>query len=283
MLRGSFCNYAGGALKARPCVGMEFDVFQLIGFTTMSLNPAFDAFKDEAALIGRMVTSFGELELTYSMIAGTALQNQTLALRAIYRGRSTGGRIDLADVLIRNSVSKTNLVTDYQEVILAMRHCLKIRNNYAHSHWSVAHDGLFFANLEQAASRSEGFAIDDQRHVDLKILTEQEAYFDYTRSLLLYFGDQLHIKLNPRMHLGVLRPSKKVQPNLHNRASEHVPHWLSEERKRQHLERALESEGRGSPHERPASVLRLTREEWAAKDAKDARSAAPSPISEKPW
>jgi hypothetical protein len=235
----------------------------------MSLNPAFDEYPVEAGLIGRMVTSFGELELTFSMIAGTALRDQGLALRAIYRGRSTGGRIDLVDVIVRNVIVKTNLGTDYEEVIGGMRHCLKIRNNYAHCQWSPAQDGLFFANLEDAASRAEGFDL-DQKHVDLRLLTEQETYFDYTRSLLLYFGDQLHVKLDPRSHLGVPRPQAKGRPNLHNRASEHIPHWMSEERKRRHLERALEAEGRERQRERPPSVLRLTEEEWGAKHAKDA-------------
>ena len=146
----------------------------------MSLNPAFDAFPAEASLIGRMVTSFGELELTFSMLAETAIKNQTLTLRAIYRSRSTGGRIDLADVFVRNVVANTTLATDYDEVISAIRHCLKIRNNYAHSHWSPGQDGLFFANLEEAASRAAGFDM-DHMHVDLKLITEQEAYFDYTR------------------------------------------------------------------------------------------------------
>jgi len=240
----------------------------------MSLNPAFDDHPVEAGLIGRMVTSFGELELTYSMLAGTAIGNQGLALRATYRGRSTGGRIDLADVLIRNVVINSNLALDYEEVIGALRHCLKIRNNYAHCQWSPAQDGLFFANLEEAASRAEGFEM-DQKHVDLKLLTEQESYFDHTRSMLLYFGDQLHhVMQEQRSILGVPKPPAKDRPSLHNRASEHIPHWISEERKHRHLERALEAEGRGHPSKRPPSVLRLTKEEWAAKDAKDARQKA---------
>jgi hypothetical protein len=239
----------------------------------MSLNPAFDQYEKEAALIGRMVTSFGELELTYSMLAGTAIKDQALGLRAIYRGRSTGGRIDLGDVLIRNAIAKTNLDQDYEQTIIALRHCLKIRNNYAHSHWAPGIDGLFFSNLEEAASRAEGFEM-DQKHVDLGLATAQEAYFNYTRDLLLYFGDQLSLKLEPKLHLGVLKPPPMDQPSLHNRASEHIPHWISEERKQRHLERALAAEGRGHPSKRPPSVLRLTPEEWAAKCAKDARNAA---------
>jgi hypothetical protein len=245
----------------------------------MSLNPAFDQHPKEAALIGRMVTSFSELELTFGLIAGNALNDQALALRAIYRGRSTGGRIDLADVLIRNRIINTELASDYDDVLCAMRHCLKIRNNYAHCQWSPGLDGLFFANLEEAASRAIGFEM-DQKHVDLNLLTEQEAFFDYTRRLLLWFGDRLEIKIG-KSGLGGPKPPKKDLPNLHNPVSEHIPHWISEERKRRHLERALESEGHNPPQKRPPSVLRLTREEWAAKDAKDARSTA-SPSTPEP-
>lgn len=243
----------------------------------MSLNPAFDQYPNEAALIGRMVTSFSELELTFGMIAGTALGIQSLALRSLYRGRSTSGRIELSDVFIRHLIHESGLVPDYEEALGAMRHCLKIRNNYAHCQWSPGLNGLFFANLEEAASRPSGFEM-DQKHVDLMLLTEQETYFDYTRSFLLYFGDQVHHAITQAAGHGsapgVLKPPKKARPNLHNLASQHIPHWLPEELKLRHLERALEAEGRKSPPQRPPSILRLTREEWAAKDAKDARNAA---------
>jgi hypothetical protein len=240
----------------------------------MSLNPAFDAFPAEAALVGRMVTSFSELELTFGMIAGTAIGVQSLVLRSLYRGRSTSGRIELADVFIRHLIHESNLVPDYEEALGALRHCLKIRNNYAHCQWSPGRDGLFYANLEEAASRASDFEM-DQKHVDLRLLTEQEAYFDYTRSFLLYFGDRIHEAVaqaaGRRSVLGVPKPPKKAQPNPHNLASQHIPHWLPEEKQRRHLERALEAEGRKPPPQRPPSVLRLTREECAAKDAKDAR------------
>ena len=75
---------------------------------------------------------------------------------------------------------KSHLSVAYDEALSAMRHCLKIRNNYAHCQWSPGLDGLFFANLEEAASRARGFEM-NHKHVDLKLLTEQEAYFDYTQ------------------------------------------------------------------------------------------------------
>src|SRR5437879_2536793 len=98
----------------------------------MPINPSFDHFPTEALAIGKMVASFGEIELLFGLVASTALGNQNLALRAMYRGRSTGGRIDLADVLMRDAMIKANLKPLYDETLSSVRHCLKIRNQYAH-------------------------------------------------------------------------------------------------------------------------------------------------------
>jgi hypothetical protein len=240
----------------------------------MPINPSFDGFPKEAFAIGKMVTSFGEIELLFGLVASSALGNQNLALRAMYRGRSTGGRIDLADVLMRDAFIKAGLQPIYDETLFAVRYCLKIRNQYAHCHWAHDLTGIYFTNLEDAANRAEGFEY-DHKHVDLPILKEQETFFDDTKMLLLHLGDQLATALNPRVVLSCPKPPTRPLPSLHNPASQHVPHWLGEDGKRRHLERALESEGCAPPKERPPSVLRLTREEWAAKDAKEARSAGP--------
>ena len=70
------------------------------------------------------------------------------------------------------------------------------------------------------------------------------------------------------------RPSELEPPPLHNPGSQHGPPWLTLDQQAQHLERALEREAPPRQPERPPSVLRLTREEWAAKDAKEAREAS---------
>jgi len=246
----------------------------------MAINPSFDAFAREAFLIGKMVASFGEVELLFGLVASTALGNQNLALRAMYRGRSTGGRIDLADVLMRDAFIKAKLDPIYDETLFAVRYCLKIRNQYAHSHWAHDLTGIYFTNLEDAANRAEGFEY-DHKHIDLPILQAQTTFFDDTKMLLLHLGDLLVFAINPKEVPTCPKPPARPLPSLHNPASQHVPHWLSEDGKRRHLERALEAEGHAPPKERPPSVLRLTREEWAAKDAKDARSAAPKSESKK--
>jgi hypothetical protein len=246
----------------------------------MPINPAFDAFPVEGAIVGKLVASFGELELICGLLAGSALKNQNMALRAIYRGRSTRGRIDLADVLMREAFVSIGIKEDYEEALLAVLHCLSIRNHYAHSHWAPGEDGLLFAKLEDSAKRETGFDA-DQKHVGLVLLQEQEAYFDYARSMLLFLQADFQIKSGNTKHWSAPKPPKQAPPSLHNLASQHIPHWLTEGAKQRHLERALEAEGSGPPPERPPSVLRLTREEWAAKDAKDARNAAPPTSEEK--
>jgi hypothetical protein len=238
----------------------------------MPINPSFDAFPTEALAIGKMVASFGEIELLFGLVASTALGNQNLALRAIYRGRSTGGRIDLADVLMRDAFIKAGLLPLYEETLSAVRHCLKIRNQYAHCHWAHDFSGIYFTNLEDAANRFGGFEY-DHKHVDLKLLKEQEAFFDDMKTLLLHLGDQLTSALDKRLALSCPKPPARPLPSLHNPASQHIPHWLGEDAKRRHLERALEAEGTVRPRERPPSVLKLTEEEWRAKEAKDARLA----------
>ena len=72
-------------------------------------------------------------------------------------------------------------------------------------------------------------------------------------------------------------PKALDRPPAHNPPSQHVPQWISEEEKRIHLELAQEVENIGQQPQLPPSVLRLTREEWAAKDAKDAHLSGESP------
>jgi hypothetical protein len=237
----------------------------------MAINPAFDKFPLEASIIGKLVVSFGELELLCAVLAGAALANQNIALRAMYRSRSTGGRIELADVLMRDEFVKAGLADEYEETLIAVRHALSIRNQYAHCHWAQGATGLFYTKLEEAAQRNEGFSY-DYKHINLTLLVEQEEFFDYVRSMLLHLESR--IKISKAIEIPIFpRPSKRSLPLLHNLASKNVPHWLSEDRKRQHLERAVAAEGRVQPRKRPPSVLRLTKEEWAAKDAQEASSA----------
>ena len=81
-------------------------------------------------------------------------------------------------------------MSEYEGTLAAVRHCLRIRNQYAHCHWAHDETGIFFANLEEAANRAYGFNY-DWKQVDLTILNEQEAFFDNMKDRLIYLGDTL--------------------------------------------------------------------------------------------
>jgi hypothetical protein len=238
----------------------------------MSINPVFDQRPKEGAAIGIMVVSFGELELMCGLCAGLALDGDDKALRAIYRSRSTRGRIDIADALMRLSFFEVGLQNEYIEIISAVLHCLKIRNQYAHCHWAPSNEGgVFFTDLEKAAERQEGFDY-HYKYVDMGLLQEQLDYFSYAKQCLSYMENEF------RFRKGTLRsqifpmPKKLIPPTLHRPESLHIPHWLHEDQKRQHSERALGIEATAPQRERPPSVPRLTEGEWLAKYRKEGRS-----------
>lgn len=237
----------------------------------MSINPVFVQRPKEGALIGLMVVSFGELELMCGLCAGLALSGSEIALRAIYRSRSTRGRVDIADALMRPAFVQEELEAELTQTLTAVYHCLKIRNQYAHCHWGSSHgDGVFFTDLEQAAEKRDGFDY-HYKYVDLELLQEQLAYFDYGKDCFLYLEHEFRFRKKTLSFHSFPRPPEQPRPILHRPESLHIPPWLSVDQKRQHLERALAIESTSPQSERPPSILRLTREEWAAKDAKDAR------------
>ena len=230
----------------------------------MDHNPALSRFPTEAAIIGKMVVGFGELEYMVCNIAGMALNNSDVMFKALYRLRATSARINTADTLMQPAFRAVNMANEQAKAFAAVRYCLRIRNQYAHCNWA---DGLFFTDLQKSAGREEWFH--DWQHVDLPLLETQEAYFGHTRIWLFYLEYELRFKRGTLDCNPVSVPAELSPPPLYNPASEHhVPPWISNDDKARHIARALETANQPT---REPSDLRLTREEWAAKDAKEVR------------
>jgi hypothetical protein len=237
------------------------------------INPAFHNFPEEAALIGRLLAAFGELEFSFCRNAGMALNMYITVARALYNLRQTSSRVETADILAQPEFEKHNLLDDYERAHAMVWHCLKIRNQYAHCNWGddqTNHTaGLFFADLQASADRPD--FEHSWKHVDIPLLQLQEQFFAETREWLDFIRHELAVRKGElRIHFWP-RPTECELPPRHNLASEHVPPWLDANQKARHLERTQETERGGHQPERPPSILRLTREEWAAKDARDAR------------
>jgi hypothetical protein len=247
----------------------------------MPINPAFLAFPSEAAIIGRIVIAFGELELMLAEMAGKITGPKDAILRMVYGMRMTSARVDACDELIREPLLTCGLEDHYSKSMAAVRFCLKMRNTFAHCHWGHnTQAGLFYTNLQDAAERPSGFAY-HWKHVDVALLEEHEKYLNNTQEMLWYLDHEQALRRGVLKSHVWPKPPDIPQPSLHNPASLHVPPWLSEDAIDLHIAHALAAEG-GAPTPTPAQeALEQARAEKRARRqadrdrAKEGRSPKP--------
>ena len=66
---------------------------------------AFDDFPEEAALVGRILAEYGELEFELCMLLGTLFHNPDLGIRALFRTKGETTRIQVADAFLRPALT----------------------------------------------------------------------------------------------------------------------------------------------------------------------------------
>lgn len=156
----------------------------------MTVLRAFLEFPDEAAQIGRMVPGYTDLEVDVMNCVKSVRQDLDVVLKAMYRVRGESQRLQIADAFGRLGYEALGLRTEFEMAIGAVRHCLKIRNQYAHSlMWNDNSGQLAISNLEELATLN--VQVIDLRgmnvhHVDLPLLQAQFAYFEYASDLLIW-------------------------------------------------------------------------------------------------
>jgi len=92
--------------------------------------PAFHRFPNEAAIIGRLLAGYAELEIDLLHCVAVAREDFDATLKAMFRIRGETSRINVGDALGRQVYDKLGLGADFQMAVSAMRYCLKIRNQY---------------------------------------------------------------------------------------------------------------------------------------------------------
>lgn len=218
------------------------------------INPAMKRHPEEAAILGRLLLAFGELEFSMCRNAGEAVGMLHTILRMLYRLRTTSSRIDAADALMRAPFDDAGLCEQYELVMGMLSACVAIRNQYAHCNWADhAADpgtGLFFADLQAAADGSAGFSV-SFRHIDVALLESQERFFTGTLEWLQYVNHELAVRQGRLSAHFWPKPAKLSQPLRHNPLEKHVPPWLTEDEKALHVARALAAQG-GPPTPTPA-------------------------------
>lgn len=213
-------------------------------------NPAFDRFTAEGTFVGRILASFGEIEVSVCRNAAHATLLGDTLMKALYGIRVTSTRIDTADRLMRPYFEQHGLLEDHQNAMDAVWHCLKIRNQYAHCNWGDHHQaGLFFADL-QVSANTDDFT-HAWRHVDVALLEQQFTYLGWTMEMLEFTHHEMAVKMRQIESHVWPKPTAPSPAPLHNPPGEHIPPWLSEDEKALHLARARATQG-GLPTPTPA-------------------------------
>jgi hypothetical protein len=158
--------------------------------------PIHNTFPREMAVIGRLLVDYGELELDLMNCVQVARSfDLNATLKAMFRVRGETNRIDIADGLGRTAYVVVNLETEFDNMIAAMKHCLRIRNKYAHAYWHDPDMGknLCYVSLEELAK--EPAEVRDLTtlkffFIDEALLLRQEGFFWYTRNLITYLNYQ---------------------------------------------------------------------------------------------
>jgi hypothetical protein len=193
--------------------------------------PAFASFPNEGAIIGRLLTGYGEIEYLYAMCLASVVEDEDSALRALFILRGERSRLDVSHELMRAAYKKAGLSNKYDPTHTATKFCLTVRNAFSHCLW--AHDlsaGLFYVDLEDTAERKtfDFRSAHEWRHVDLTLLSNIELYFINTSQPLKWVAAEY------RVYSGKVRkntfqwPKGIPQPKLHNPQEKHVPPWLIE-------------------------------------------------------
>ena len=157
-----------------------------------SILAPFLAFREKAAVIGRLSAGYTNLEVGLMNCVQVVRDDFDAVLKAMFRPRGETNRIDIADALGRHFYHDRSLGTEFEMGVAAVRHRLKIRNQYAHCVWYDDKSGkLAFVNLEEIArenTRLKDLASLTVLHVDVPLLAEQEQYFVYADEILAWIN-----------------------------------------------------------------------------------------------
>lgn len=183
----------------------------------MSVKSAFLRFKDEAAIIGRLLAGYSDLELALAHSVQTVREDFDTVLKTMFRTRGETQRIEVADAFGRQHYRALDLSAQFETAIGAMKYCLKIRNQYAHCVWWDDFSGkLTFANLEEVAKSNDllkDFQSLTSFHVDVPHLSAQEEYFLYTDALLVWVNYEARYR-SGKIKQPLPEPAQLARPAL---------------------------------------------------------------------
>ncbi len=182
------------------------------------MMPFFNDFPEEAAVVGRLLTGYGELELELAQCVGAATGDIDAAITTLFKKRGADTRIKTAGNLAETLYDEAGLGDDYRTTVDDMDCCRAIRNQYAHCHWYPrAQDGLGFIDLEDIANNGRPlWPLEAHRHlVDLTFLEKQEEFFCNVRRWFWYLAGEYKVRIKTLNRHDWVRPPRLARPPLY--------------------------------------------------------------------
>ena len=185
----------------------------------ISLLAVFDAFPKESELIGRILAGYTTLEIDLLNCCNAVRDDFDATLKAMFRIRGETNRIDIADALCRQLYHDLGLGPKLELAIGDARHCLRIRNEYAHSNWHNDYSGVLgYLNIEELAKKKcliPDFAGLTKRSVNIPLLGEQIAFFEKTSQRLIWLNQEGRRLAGTLSSHAFTWPKQNQQPPLH--------------------------------------------------------------------
>jgi hypothetical protein len=196
----------------------------------MRLLIEFDDYKEEQALIGRMLMAYGEFEFSLAGLMAYAFgytgeesgERADQGARIFFRVNGEAARLDVADAILRPYMATLGLPGQWGNCLGALRYCKDIRNQYAHCNWLKKPEGLFFLNMDRDAGSSDGILILQLYPTDLTLLKKQHEYFEYAEDWLFFLRCRCQ-KVAGREALDPPTPKSIPQPPTSNRPKKPPP------------------------------------------------------------
>lgn len=241
------------------------------------VNPWTCRYPNEAAIIGRIVIAFSELEVQLSLMLANLMGPPEAVLRMLYTPKQSGFRVEAALAGLMLLCRELGIEDDFNQAKQAVYACRTIRNRYAHCNWGddqAGKAGLFFADYEESAKDLYVFTT-LWKHIDVPLLEQQDMFFSYTNGLLIWLNEEIKCRLERRASFYPKREPLPVPPP-HNPEIDHVPPWLQGEHRKRHIARAQEIADGGQRRTPGFLALEDAREEKRLKKAKhDTRCQKP--------
>jgi hypothetical protein len=175
-------------------------------------------FPREGASVGRLLAGYSKLEIDLLNCVHVALGDFNTVVKAMFEKRGETRRINEAVRLGRSAYAELDLEGDFLAAVEAMRHCLGIRNQYAHWIWWDENSGLLaLANVEDIAkieTRVDSLAELNPYHVTAALLAEQEAYFAYVDDYLGWVNHEGRFRAGKLTKNTVYKPPPLRPPAL---------------------------------------------------------------------